>query len=173
MSRNYKVPRSERKLADYPPGTKWALKFEYCDLGGPFAWPTDNQTRIALFGYLGELNVSQDLHEITTKVIPGHFDSMHHYIDSKQLNPIALERLEMFLVKEEFSQIYRDELFCLRVCARPNSPERIWCILIEKELYPIWWDPNHKVWSSGKYSVDSGRSICNEELCIHDKSLIN
>lgn len=60
----------------------------------------------------------------------------HHPIPLGRLCPEALRRLEE-LGLDDF-----DELFRFRV----SGPHRLWGIVHEGIFYPIWWDPDHKVY---------------------------
>jgi hypothetical protein len=127
-----KAPRGGSKIPSYG-------EMQFCwrtvgtDCAGPFGWQNANHD--LLFGH-----IIPKLHEFETMLWRELEGGAHHSCEVTGMSYEAQRRLI------DIGRDDCDTLFSLRLAGR----QRVWGIRERQVLNLLWWDPEHRVYPSGK-----------------------
>lgn len=150
----------------YEPGTSWAISFKFFDIEGVWSWPESKQMKLDIFEWINNLNRIFDLSELTNISSTNSFGSAHHWVSVSDFNPTALARIEILLKDPTYQEVFRDRMFSMRYCYKPQQSRRLVATIIEHVIYPIWWDPNHEIYGESYERNYSG--LCGDFGCHHN-----
>lgn len=151
----------------------WRLDWSRVDRGGPFPWPNGKSEEYAqLAAVLAGLN-EVDLSEVF------HLERLHsgesavHAVVENTLSSEARQRWEELYARanESNAEEWEDDYHFITVsyCLKPESSERIICLFSghDRRMYPLWWDPEHKVCGNDGRGNGRVRPNCDAAECFH------
>jgi hypothetical protein len=147
----------------------WLLSYLYIDLEGETPWPSPASDEYEMLaGFLARAN-KFPLNELKaierdTRV------AAHKLVDPINFNDWAKERLNLLISKARRpDEIPEGELWSFTFCLYSDSPQRIYALYMDSVVYPLWWDPDHKV-SGERRMQRENQYIWSHERCFHATS---
>lgn len=123
-------------LADPPGGKrpKWRLELLDLEHDGKWSWGVDGDALRGILAFLVQMEKTTWADIVSRGA--GNGRRMHHAQPIESLCPEARARLKQLHLDD------RDEMFRFRL----GGKLRLWGFLVEDVFYPVWWDPDHKVY---------------------------
>ena len=136
-------------LAD-PPGAKrpkWRLSLLDLEHAGKWSWAVDGEALQRILAFLAEMEKTTWADIVSRGA--GNGRRMHHAQPIESLCPEARARLRQLNLDD------RDEMFRFRL----GGKLRLWGFLDGDIFYPVWWDPDHKVYPTENLGVALPTSV--------------
>ena len=171
MANNKKIvanpPSRPSPLQDiFEPGVGWSVSFKFFDSDGPWSWPESPQSKLDILEWINRLNREFDLNGLTNLTSNNEIGAAHHWISVSSFNSSALNRIEVLLKDPNYQEVFRDRMFSMRYCYKPNQSRRLLTTIIGRVIFPIWWDPKHEIY--GAYSEKNSSGLCDVFECHHN-----
>ena len=138
------LPKRLLGVSDTPDAARpsWELSLLDREHAGSWSWIVTEATLQEIIGFLTQmerLTWAEIKAQITSNKKASHLK--HHAIPPDRLCPEAQRRLRDLKLDD------LDDLFRFRLGGKP----RLWGIIHDGVFYPVWWDPEHRV-----YPTDPG-----------------
>lgn len=135
----------------------------------PFGWPALHDPWFGrLAAFLARLNTKSLDHVMMMQ--RANTASANHDVEIETLIPAAQERWAYLFEAHKLDEgEYGDvNLTTLSYCLSQGDSRRVWAVLdsSDRQMFPLWWDPDHVV--SGQHDRPRGSGRCIDE-CEHDR----
>lgn len=155
--------RTPRITAAYSREKCWALSFEFNRhlING---WlPPINQNSIRFYQFLINL-VQQTTGELQESIRRDN-SIAHKVLELDSWSKEVLDFLNSSAVSSFFNN-QTPELWSFTYCFEYKSPERFYAFVVERVLYPVMWDPEHRY--SGRQMKTKDLVTCSGGMkCLH------